>query len=220
MHSVTKLCADYLRAIATNHGVKLKSGHAHELAVAFFGYTSKAAMLADTLSPESNFSQVQTLVLMPSKFIAERQRCLDGLSADLPDIYILGEEMFVKLISEGNFSFRSFASWTHLAEVLTTEYLQDQGDILLPLNFGLYEKARHIFSKPQYEFPPKIDVTNEGINLTVTNRYNGSQDVNFKAVDVMLSIKLQRVAGHVGFSKPDISIIDVSNHSIKRSVGI
>lgn len=220
MHSVTKLCADHLRAIATNHGVKLKSGHAHELAVSFFGYNSKAAMLADTLSPESNFSQVHTLVLMPSTFIAERQKCLDGLSTDLPDIYTLGEEIFVKLISEGNFSFRAFASWTHLAEVLTTEYLQEHGDILLSLNFGPYEKARRIFSKPLYEFRPKIDATNEGIKLTVTNLYYGSLDVHFQAVDVTLSIKLQRVAGHVGFSKPDISIIDVSNQSIKRSVGI
>lgn len=220
MHSVIKLCADHLRAIATNHGVKLKSGHAHELAVAFFGYNSKAAMLADTLSPESKFSQVQTLVLMPSAFIAERQRCLNGLSTDLPDIYTLGEEMFVKLISEGNFSFRPFASWTHLTEVLTTEYLQKHGDFLLPLNFGPYEKARRIFSKPLYEFQPKVDAANEGIKLTVTNRYYGSEDVHFQSVDVTLSIKLERIAGHVGFSVPDISVIDVNNQSIKRSAGI
>lgn len=208
MHSVIKLCADHLRAIASNQGIKLKSGHAHELAVAFFGYKSKAAMLADTLSPESNFSQVKTLVLMPSSFIAERQRCLDGLSANLLDIYTLGEEMFVKLISEGNFSFRSFASWAHLTAVLATEYLQKRGDLILPSKVRLYEKFSDFFKKPLYEFNPQIETTNSGVGLIVSNKYQAPNNVRLQgSIEIKFAIKLQRIAGYVGYSNAEVTVI-------------
>lgn len=39
--SVARLCADQLRAISNNYGVKLKSSHAHELIAAFLGINQK-----------------------------------------------------------------------------------------------------------------------------------------------------------------------------------
>lgn len=57
MQHITKLCADHLRAFVNdNHGVKLKASHAHELVAAFFGYKSRAALLADTRHPLSNLT--------------------------------------------------------------------------------------------------------------------------------------------------------------------
>jgi len=69
MHSIAKFCADYLRAFTNNHGVKLKSGHAHELVAAFFGYKSKAAMQADTLCSIENIGKAEIFVLTPSMII-------------------------------------------------------------------------------------------------------------------------------------------------------
>lgn len=56
MPPIAKLCANYLRTFSNNHGVKLKSGHAHELVASFFGYKSKAAMLADNFSPIDRYN--------------------------------------------------------------------------------------------------------------------------------------------------------------------
>jgi hypothetical protein len=217
MHSIAKFCADYLRAFSNNHGVKLKSGHAHELVAAFFGYKSKAAMQADTLCSIENIGKAEIFVLTPSMFIDDRRKCLEDLPSELPDTYTLGESMLVFLASENRLSGRSFASWAHLAEVLTTEYLQKHGDLILPLNFRPYEKARNIFNKPLYEFKPKIEITDNEVKLTVTNRYYGSQNVNFQAIDVRLAINLQRIAGYVGYKNAEICLIDSSNQLFSQS---
>jgi hypothetical protein len=109
MHSVTKNCADYLRAFINNHNVKLKSGHAHEFVAAFCGYKSRAAMLADTLCPIENFGRAQIFVWMPILFIEQRRQCLENLPPDLLEIDKLCEELsaFLKLKFSGIF----FSSW-------------------------------------------------------------------------------------------------------------
>lgn len=205
--SIAKLCADQLRVISNNYGVKLKSSHAHELVAAFFGYKSKAALLSDTLASIENIRQAQTFVLIPSPFIEERRKCLIDLPSDLPDTYTLGEEMFTFLAAQKMLVANSFASWVHLAEALTNEYLQINGNLILPKNFGPTENARNIFNKPVYEFNPKLETTANGVKLTVSNRYYGSSHVNFQPIDVVLTIKLRRIAGHFGYAKPEISLI-------------
>lgn len=205
--SVAKLCADQLRSISNNYGIKLKSSHAHELVAAFFGYKSKAALLSDTLASIENIGQAHTFVLIPSAFIEERRKCLIDLPSDLPDTYTLGEEMFTFLTAQKMLVANSFASWVHLAEALTNEYLQINGNLILPKNFGPTENARSIFNKPVYEFNPKLETTANGVKLTVSNRYYGSSHVNFQPIDVVLTIKLQRIAGHFGYAKPEISLI-------------
>ncbi len=205
MQSITKTCADTLRVFTENHNIKLKASHAHELVAAFFGYKSKAAMQADTFCSVEGMKKAHILVLMPSSFIDQRRQCLEDLPPELPDTYTLGEKLFTDLIAGGEFSGRSFASFSHLAEVLTNEYLQKHGDLMLPANFGLHEKARYIFSKPLYEFNPKIEATDNGLKLMVANRYYGSADVNFQPIDVTITIRFKRVAGHVGYILSDIS---------------
>ncbi|RUR17660.1 hypothetical protein ELY21_10955 [Legionella sp. km535] len=205
--SIAKLCADQLRVISNNYGVKLKSSHAHELVAAFFGYKSKAALLSDTLAPIENIGQAQTFVLIPSAFIEERRKCLIDLPSDLPDSYTLGEEMFTFLAARKMLVANSFGSWVHLAEALTNEYLQINENLILPKNFAPTENARSIFNKPVYEFNPKLETTADGVKLTVSNKYYGSSHVNFQPIDVVLTIKLKRIAGHFGYAKPEISII-------------
>ncbi|HEO1393689.1 TPA: hypothetical protein ACXYKE_002104 [Legionella pneumophila] len=205
--SIAKLCADQLRAISNNYGVKLKSSHAHELVAAFFGYKSKAALLSDTLASIENIGQAQIFVLIPSSFIEERRKCLVDLPSDLPDTYTLGEEMFTFLAAQKMLVGNSFASWVHLAKALTNEYLQINGNLILPKNFGPSENARSIFNKPVYEFNPKLEATENGVKLTLSNRYHGSSHVHFHPIDVVLTIKLRRIAGHFGYAKPEISLI-------------
>jgi hypothetical protein len=214
MYSIAKLCAHHLRTISSNHGVKLKSGHAHELVASIFGYKSKAAMLADTLSPIDNIIQAQFLVLAPLLFIEQRRKCLEDLPSDLPDTSKLGEEMFTCLISEGYFSGRPFGAWKHLVDVLTTEYLLKHGDSVLSINFGPNEIARTTFNKPVYEFIPKLETTGNGVKLVVTKMRYASSDINFQSIDISATIKLQRIAGHVGYAKPEITVTDVSYNDV------
>lgn len=213
--SIAKLCADQLRVISNNYGVKLKSSHAHELVAAFFGYKSKAALLSDTLSSIENIGHASIFVPIQSTFIDERRKCLEDLPFDLPDTNTLGKEMFTFLVAQKMLVGNSFPSWAHLSEALTKEYLQKNSHLILPRNFGPFEKAHNIFNKPLYEFNPKLETTDNGIQLTVSNRYYGSSYVHFQPIDVALTIKLQRIAGHFGYAKPEISLMDISSQPVR-----
>lgn len=204
MHSITKLCADYLRAFSNQQGIKLKSAHAHELAVAFFGYKSKAAMLADTLSPIDNLAQAEFLVLTPSKFIDDRRSSLKDLPSDLPGTSILNEKLFTCLISEGWFSGKPFGMWKHLADILITDHLLKHGGSILSMDFGRNEIAHSKFDKPSDEYSLIPNIAGNAVKLVVNNLQYAS------SIDISATIKLRRVAGHVGYANPEISIIDNS----------
>jgi len=203
MQTITKNCADYLRVFSENRGIKLKASHAHELVAAFFGYKSKAAMQADIHCPIDNLSQANIYVLTPSALINQRRECLEDLPSELPDTYRLGEAL-IPAIGE-IFRGRSFASFSNLTEVLTGEYLQEHGTPLIPAHFGRSRNARQIFSKPIFEFNPQIQNTKDGVIVTAKNRYYGSIDLHFPSLDIMMSITLLRVAGHVGYALQDVS---------------
>lgn len=203
--SIAKLCADHLRAISNNHGVKLKSGHAHELVASFFGYKSKAAMLADTSYPIDRLNLAQFLVLTPPQFIEQRRKCLEDLPSDLPNNSILGEEFFTYLTLEEYFSGKVFAAWKDLVDILATEYLLKHASSMLPINFGLNKIAHSNFDKPTDEYIPVPDITGNGITLTTNMRY-AENDINSQAIIIIVTIKLQRIAGHIGYANPNISV--------------
>lgn len=220
MRSIVNLCADHLRTFSNQQGVKLKSSHAHELAVAFFGYKSKAAMLADTLSPIDNLAQAEFLVLTPSKFIDDRRSALEDLPLDLPGTSILNEELFTYLISEGWFSGKPFGMWKHLADILITDHFLRHGGSIWSMNFGRNEIARSKFDKSGDEYNLIPDITGSGVKLVVNKlRYAASNDT-FQSIDISATIKLKRIAGHVGYSNSEISIVDNSNTSVNSEVSI
>lgn len=214
MSSISKLCANHLRILSQNYGVQLKSGHAHELVAAFFGYKSRAAMLADSLFSIENLNKVQILILTPTAFIDERRKLLEGLSSELPHTSFLAEETFVYLALIGAFSGRSFGTWGSLAESLTTEYLQKNSKVIFPASYA----QQYLFNKPLYEFSPKMEMTSKGIKLTVENTY---YDRDFQILDLKLSIELLRTAGHIGFSigKVLVTHLSVRSKSLSRMEG-
>src|SRR5580693_8845850 len=101
---VSKACADYLRAqYLSQTGNKLKATHAHELTAAFFGYQSRAALLAENEHPVSDLKYAK--VLAPNIALMEqRRRHLSGLPQDLPSSKDLAIDIAKFLESQGAFS--------------------------------------------------------------------------------------------------------------------
>lgn len=96
---ITKKCADSLRSFVSNQfGIVLKSSHAHEIVAAYFGYSSRAALLADAKCPISKLVQAEFIILTPSAKIKERRNQLNGLPENLPED--LAEGVYLPLFEE------------------------------------------------------------------------------------------------------------------------
>ncbi|MGE4348879.1 MAG: hypothetical protein AB7D28_03865 [Candidatus Berkiella sp.] len=196
MQVITKLCTDHLRIFVENYGVKLKASHAHELVAAFFGYKSRAAMLADTLYPITNLPRANIIVLTPTAPIDQRRKTLQDLPLDLPDTYSLGEVIYTVLIAEKLLVNTPWSTYEQLATFLADEYLrQNQMDKVYraPLREGV-----------------KVENVHDGIHLTVLRQYqvltiNMLLQASIPLVNISTTIQLKRIAGYIGYAKPEIS---------------
>ncbi len=191
---ITKLCADSLRSFAYDtYGVKLKSGHAHELVAAFFGYRSRAALKADKTCPISHLRQANIIVLAPTGPIDQRRQELEDLSPDLPDTYTLTEGVYSGLIAEKWLLHNPWPTHELLANFLADDYLRQHN----------MEKVYHAPVRQSLKVEREIDY----IHLTVFRFYQiPRNEVGVHEANITTSIKLPRVAGHIGYANPQISV--------------
>lgn len=203
MQRITKLCADHLRNYTQdNFGIKLKAAHAHELVAAYFGYQSRAALLADKLYPISNLIQANVFVLAPTGPINQRRKSLRELPIDLPDTYALSEGIYGGLIADSLLRGTIWPTFEALAISLADDYIRQQGQ-------------EHVYRQAIRE-GVKFNEQNDAVHMTVFRFYQlplaqgGVQEVN-----VTSTILLPRVAGYVGFAFPSVSV-NVENLGIRH----
>jgi hypothetical protein len=199
MQHITKLCADNLRTLSDNHGIKLKATHAHELVAAFFGYKSRAALLADTSHPLSNLRQASVIVLLPTTSIDQRRKDLQELPPDLPDNYTLGEWVYSAMLPEKWILSKVWPAYEMLAIFLADEYLRQN-------------RMEQIYRKPVGE-GITIEKADDHMRFIVKRFYQAPTERMFSAAGVYVheanittTIQLQRVAGYIGYAKPVISV--------------
>lgn len=196
MKDISKHCADQLRAFSLNYGVKLKATHAHELIAAFFGYKSRAAHLADIKYPISNLPQATHVVLPPTAPIDQRRSTLTDLPSKLPDTYSLSETVFTCLLAEKLLVITPWPTYEELAKFLADDYLRQH-------------QMEKFYRNPVGE-GIKIESVENGIRLIVLRFYQIPTQVIFEApvyeANITTTIWLQRIAGHIGYAKPEVSI--------------
>gem|GEM_PF-977287 len=191
MQQITKLCADSLRSFTQdNFGIALKSSHAHELVAAYFGYCSRAALLADTSCPITDLEKAEFIVLTPTARIKERRKNLNGLPSNLPEN--LAEGIYQPLYNNNLISQPILPTLNELGKALAD---------------------KHWASKPVYFQDMKIqrqgvqlEFDNNHVAIVVFREYfspalllsfqNGKKGI----VDVFI---LTRVAAFIGFVKTD-----------------
>jgi len=101
--TILKECADFFRASIASSGGKLRSGHAHELASAFFGYPTAAALRAEQQYPLSDLHHAN--VLFPFIQMIEKRRAeLQNLPVDLPSSDRLARDLSDHLKVLGHFN--------------------------------------------------------------------------------------------------------------------
>jgi hypothetical protein len=205
MQTISKICADHLRSFANQRGVKLKASHAHELVAAVCGYKTAAAMQNDGVYPIERLKRAEVIVLMNTAFIEQRRACLQDLPSDLPDNYELGFEVYSSLLSQGLTSSNPWPAYSFLAQKVADDYLLRQGHLIL----GPMIRANEIFGRGPLAEGIKEELLDDRVNLVVARQYYGSHRLlplmAGDRIELTITVSLQRVAGHIGFTKPQIS---------------
>ncbi len=199
MQNIIKFCADHLRSLSINQGVKLKSGHAHEIVAAFFGYKSKAALYADTQYPITNLPQADVIVLIPSAPIDKRRENLEDFPSILPDSNTLVEEVFTRLVYEK----------VIVATKIWTSYDLKRQALLLAHEYQQDNQLLKLYHTPSHE-EVEVEITHEGIRFTVTPYhkvagYPVDGSGRNQTTSLLTTIWLKRIAGHIGYAKPEIN---------------
>lgn len=185
---ITKRCADSLRSFSQNNfGIQIKSSHAHELVAAYLGYSSRAALLADSKCPIINLRQADILVLTPTATIKERRTELKGLPEDLPDD--IAEGVYLPLYNEKWISHKIWPTLEELGKALADQHLKSK-----PAYFRDQAVQRHGVKLEFHNGEVAIVVFREYVSPSLT--LSLMRNVTRSVVDVFL---LKRVACHIGY---------------------
>lgn len=189
-HDITKLCADSLRSyLNNNHGIKLKSGHAHEIVAAFFGYKSAISLRQDSQYPLSNLRQAEYIHFDPSVALVNQR--IKELQIDLPDAVILAGGFYPPLIAEKWLMAKMWPTFHDLAIHLAEKRLQQRLKMLsIPLDAIKYDIAVDIEHKEN------------GVSYTIDVGYPPTQGKRLR--DSKFIIMLPRIAANLGYGKPKI----------------
>lgn len=195
MQHVTKLCADALRAHLKNppFNYNLKSSHAHEIMAAFWGYKSKASMNADKQYPISNLTQADIIIVPPNnenvKAVFKQRQNELGISSylfDEIDVYNIVSDT----LKEHPIYFQPLEE---VAQYFARERITNR---FKPLNIDpdqlnlIFEITESNAKSSQISFTVSVDYISD----------NGSKTQH----ESTIVISFPRIAGYVGYRKPDI----------------
>jgi len=192
--NIPKVCADSLRTFSEEkHKVKLKATHAHELVAAYMGYKSKSALVADQKYLVSNLSQCEIVVMMPDAFIDQRRENLQGLSPELPDSYALGEAVYGALFTDDWWTseYPPFRSFLGFAKYFVSNSDAYNSAFMLVANIPV-----------QHAVVPEYSENQVSLNVFHTTENTEGE----RMVHGNTTIVLPRVAGHIGYGRPKVTV--------------
>lgn len=190
MHlEITKSCANSLRSFTQNNfDVQLKSSHAHELVAAYFGYSSRAALLADKECQISNLKKAEIIVLPATVKIKERRKELNGLPKDLPDD--LAEGVYLPLVDKKWILHPIWPTFEELGNALADQHLKSKP--------SYFRDQKVLRQGVQLEFSGNevaIIVLREYISPSLLLSFHQGKR------GVIEVFNLKQVAGHIGYVK-------------------
>lgn len=206
LQNIPKLCADSLRKVVQEKfNVKIKATHAHELVAAYFGYSSKNAMLADTEFPISNINESEVIILAPDSEIDKRRSKLNGLPKELPGSYELGEAVYTALFSENIWGspLPPFKNFKTAAKFLVE-------------NDSNYQYTFKSVKKDQLHHIVNISKESNRVELSVVHATLSPENQNIFIGQGKTIVSLPRAAGNIGFKKPDIEVTKWSGGQRQR----
>ncbi len=197
---ITKACADSLRAFTQNNfGIQLRSSHAHELVAAYFGYASRAALIADKQCPIGKLTDAEIIILNPSSPLFDhRLKSLENLSSELPPSDILAEGVYAPIVADEQFSGKTWPGLHEVAMALVEERAQEFK--MFGNNIGEMEWISNIDIKVSQSAALVTVIFDYPVNTKKAQRYS------------KVEITLPRIAGGIGYTKLEVKPTLYSGH--------
>ncbi len=197
---ITKACADSLRTfIQENYGIQLKSSHAHEIVAAYFGYSSRAAMLADKDYPVENLKDAK--VIIPNISISsmeQRLKTLEKLSPELPSSYILAEAIYSTITADVQLSERIWPDLQKLAIAYAENRVFDNEIMMkkMGIDYG--------FDQRELDWLIQVDLKTIETDVKITVTYDYPANAKKPMRHASVAITLPRISGSIGYGEPKV----------------
>lgn len=196
---ITKSCADSLRNFTqNNYGIELKSSHAHELVAAYFGYSSRAALIADKECPIGTLKDAELIILnYPMQRIEQRLKTLANLPSGLPSSDILAATIYKTVITNEQLSKKVWADFKEMAIAYAEDRVFHNEKMERMMGIDGFDQ-RELDWLIQVEI--KMMVTD--VMMTVTYDYPAKAKKTSRHASV--AVALPRIAGNIGYGEPKV----------------
>lgn len=202
--SVHKDCADNLRArFRALTGLKLGSGHAHEIVAAYFGYGTGSALRLEGIYPLDELWRAE--ILIPDLALMERRLFL---LTDLPD-ELPGADVLADWIGESLQEARHFtgAIWhtRDIADYIGSVFVHEHPHQIMDAMSSEMAVTNALFLGFDIE-ESTISKYDEGMSATVNGRIEGESDQDKPfygdAIDFETILTFDLVAGRNAYGSP------------------
>lgn len=205
---ITKACAISLRTFTQNNfGIELKSSHAHELVAAYFGYSSRAAMIADDKCPITNLKDAEIIVLNPpTLFVQHRLTNLDNLPSGLPSSDVLAEGVYEPIVKSEQFSGKIWTDFQKLAIAYAEDRVFYNEKIMREIGID------GGFDQRELDWLIQVDIKTIETDVKMIVTYDYPAKAKKPSRHASVAITLPRISGNIGYCEPKVLPTFYSGH--------
>ena len=181
----------------------MKSGHAHELVAAYFGYGTAAALQTEAAYPVEDIESAA--VLIPDLALMDRRQGeLNQLPADLQSVDDLAKDISSFLVNEGYFSGKVWHT-RDLADEMSIRVMEDPMVIEDALSGEI--ASTNTFFDELYIDEVAVDTTDDALVATLSGQLDGEHDwdraFHGNQINFTSEMAMFRVAGRVAYLQPN-----------------
>jgi hypothetical protein len=197
---ITKACADSLRTFTQdNYDIQLKSSHAHELVAAYFGYSSRAALIADKECPIGTLKDAELIILNhPTQRIEQRLKTLANLPIGLPSSDILTATIYKTIVTNEKLPGKVWTDFKEMAIAYAEDrvFHNEKMMKMIGIDGG--------FDQRELDWLIQVNIKTEDANVLMIVTYDYPAKAKKPMRHASVAVTLPRISGNIGYGEPKV----------------